>query len=604
MNKLLVHNQKTILLEGLLFDKTEQFLFVPNLDTPDVDHYITAELEKGDLGDKIQKADVLFIKVALSENYLEYLGLRLAYHIRLSLHLGDKSKMPIIFVGQESYQFLALTADLADILFTKGVYLMEDYKASYESYLKMLGEEKIMPLDDPTVFVNKIRVLPPANYQTHHSIANEWSILRWADMAANIPEDEREKLRDHIKTTQTLYFKYLEAKSTGSEKRQSFPSSGKKKEQLYIPNDGKINAKIYYIDDEQDKGWGTLFNKFIFKEYTEAGRFGYFNDFPKSEERAELSKRLKEKVAALIAEGYNVFIIDLRLCDADFENKEELCGFELIREIKKINKGVQMVIFTASRKAENVNKAAEMSVNRYVLKESPENVLTRKESYALFVDFARQVKDAISKSFLAAFYQKIQQIKQTTLFNSETNVDKKDFRGSIVSKDGIPDKIFALTEQHTSLFLGEALLNAFKLLEKLPRFYFVGSGSVEDKGGNLIDVIADNGTQRSAKFEFKYGVFPFQTKQIATVTDIEFKEVRFSREEAKMSRDTESLTKMIAVLKFRFGLDNARLKKIIELRYLRSNLAAHDTGNVNTKIREIELDDVLFMVDLLAEVLI
>ena len=71
-----------------------------------------------------------------------------------------------------------------------------------------------------------------------------------------------------------------------------------------------------------------------------------------------------------------------------------------------------------------------------------------------------------------------------------------------------------------------------------------------------------------------------------------------------MSRDTESLTKMIAVLKFRFGLDNARLKKIIELRYLRSNLAAHDTGNVNTKIREIELDDVLFMVDLLAEVLI
>lgn len=603
MRKLLVHSQNTILAEGLTFNKTEQFVFDPDFNAFDVDHYIHTQLIFGDLGEKIKESDVLFIKVALSNNYLEYLGIRLAYHIRLTPELGEKSSLPIVFIAEESYQFLGLTSELSEILFTGGIYLVKDNKESFEKYERLFAEGRVVRLKDQGDFISKIRVLPPANYQTHHSIANEWSILRWADMASNVPNDEREKLRDHIKTTQTLYFKYLEAKSTGGELRQSFKRE-EKKEQLIIPNDRKAKAKIYYIDDEEDKGWGLLFSNFIFEDYSKTGQFAYFNDFPKGEKRNILLKRLTEKVTKLIDEGYNIFIIDLRLCDDDFENKQELCGFELIREIKKINGGVQVVIFTASKKAENVNKATELGVNRYVLKESPENVLTRKESYALFLDFARQVRDAISKSFLASFYEKIQQIKQTTLFISETSDDKKDFRASIVSKDGVPDKIFALTEGHTSLFLGEALLNAFKLLEKLCDYYYIGSGSVHDKSGKLIDVIIDTGRQRSAEFEFISGIFPFQTKQAPTITDIEFKKVNLLRPTgASPGRDNESLTKMMAVLKFRFGLDEIRLKKLIELRYLRSNLAAHDTGNVNTADRQIQLDDVVFMVDLLTEVL-
>jgi CheY-like chemotaxis protein len=603
MNQLLIHNQKTVLLDGRAFDTAEQFLFEPGVDTPDVDHYITAELEAGDLRDKLLAADVVFIKIALSENYFEYLGLRLAYHIRLSPSLEDKRYLPIIFVGEESYDFLGRTAELSDILFTGGVYLIRDNREAYDHCIKQIAAGKILPLKDNEAFLDKIRVSPPANYQTHHSITNEWSILRWADMAKNIPNEDRERLREQIKTTQTLYFKYLEAKSTKGDGRQSFPKVVKNKELLTIAPSTNNPAKIYYIDDEQGKGWGELFSQFIFKEYTDVGRFAYCDVFPKGEQREDLLKRLKEKTAQLIEEGFNVFIIDLRLCDDDFKNKGELCGFELIKEIKKINKGVQIVIFTASKKAENVNKAADLGVTRYVLKESPEHVLTRKDSYALFQDFSRQLKDAADKSFLATFHKLIQKMKQTTMFASETATDKKDFRASIVSKNGLPDKIFALTEGHTNLFLGEAFLNAFKVLEKICGFYYINGGTVPDKSGKLIDVIIDTGTQRSAEFEFVSGLFPFQTNQFPTTTGVVFKKVMFLKSPSTTNRDNESLTKTMAVLKFRYNIDDAKLKKVIELRYLRSNLAAHDTGNVDTNQRTITRDDVLFLTNLLSEIL-
>jgi hypothetical protein len=43
--------------------------------------------------------EVLFIKDNLSSNYLELLGLRVAYHIRLSSELGNKRFVPIIIIS-------------------------------------------------------------------------------------------------------------------------------------------------------------------------------------------------------------------------------------------------------------------------------------------------------------------------------------------------------------------------------------------------------------------------------------------------------------------------------------------------------------------------
>jgi hypothetical protein len=89
--KLLIHNNNTAFNQPKLFPLSEQFVFDVDFDK-DVDLYIDENLTEGDLKGKIEKADIVFIKVSLSQNYLEYFGIRVAYHIRLTKSLREKSK--------------------------------------------------------------------------------------------------------------------------------------------------------------------------------------------------------------------------------------------------------------------------------------------------------------------------------------------------------------------------------------------------------------------------------------------------------------------------------------------------------------------------------
>ncbi|MBK8644242.1 MAG: hypothetical protein IPN15_19160 [Saprospiraceae bacterium] len=48
--------------------------------------------------------------------------------------------------------------------------------------MKWFADGRIKPLDDFSLFVNSISINPPANYQSHHSIANEWALVRYFSM--------------------------------------------------------------------------------------------------------------------------------------------------------------------------------------------------------------------------------------------------------------------------------------------------------------------------------------------------------------------------------------------------------------------------------------
>src|SRR5687768_13387723 len=116
MKKLLVHSNNTSFNKSEYFTVSEQFVFDIDLDK-DTDFYINESLTTGELGKKIELVDIIFIKVALSKNYLEYLGIRLAYHIRLTKSLGAKSNVPIVFIAEEEFQFLGVSCDIPSILF-------------------------------------------------------------------------------------------------------------------------------------------------------------------------------------------------------------------------------------------------------------------------------------------------------------------------------------------------------------------------------------------------------------------------------------------------------------------------------------------------------
>ncbi|MBK8644241.1 MAG: hypothetical protein IPN15_19155 [Saprospiraceae bacterium] len=104
MKKLLIHSNNTSFNNTELFPLAEQFVFDVDFDK-DVDFYINENLTDGGLKHKLEKCDIVFIKVSLSKNYLEYLGLRLAYHIRLTKSLGTKAYMPIVLIAEESFQY-------------------------------------------------------------------------------------------------------------------------------------------------------------------------------------------------------------------------------------------------------------------------------------------------------------------------------------------------------------------------------------------------------------------------------------------------------------------------------------------------------------------
>ena len=615
MKKLFIHCQNSILVDEKYFHLEEQFVFNVDSDVQDVDYYINEQLTQGFLSSKINSSDIVFIKVALSQNYLEYWGIRLAYHIRLTQLLKEKSFIPIIFVAEESYQFLGITCGMPEILFTEGVYLMKDSPQEYNRILKLYDDGKIKQLQLKSDFVSKIRISPPANYESHHSISNEWCILRWIEMAKNIEEKERLVIKEKLVATKTLYFKYLEEVSLNNSKeviRQEFKD--KKREELKVQCNYKDNAKIYYIDDEVEKGWGILFKEVIFKSFTEKNKFDYYTDFIKGESKDNFVNRLCEKIEILIRnEGYNLFIIDLRLCDEDLLSSNDLSGFQIIRKIKKINKGVQVVVFTASKKAENVDTALCLGSEGYILKESPENILTRNKSIELFYEFRNKIIKATSKVFLAALYRDIQSIKnkvESMILPSATNNDDS-FKSNAIAKNGSFDKIYDIMKIADVSLFSFALLECFSLLEKFCELYFVSpnhdTGQVILKNDSLQEIYRNLPSRKiNTLMIIERGRFHFQyMNSRETNINVIFLSVK-QLESSNMIEgpDNSSLSKILSVLKFRFNVEDIILSKIIELRYLRSNLAAHYTGNIDILKRKIEKEDILVIIDLFKRIIL
>ena len=176
--------------------------------------------------------------------------------------------------------------------------------------------------------LDSLNVKAPANYATHHSIANEWAIIRWIELIKwgdNKPEIKDKSILDQ------LYFKYLAAKVTISDgEREIFDKKYKKKNPTSPIISGIEGKKIIYFDDEGDKGWYSLL-KCIFKE-SKAELIPYSIDKSKT-----LDQMLQDAKSFADKNPGDCYLIDLRLHDDDFGTDvkpEELSGYRLADYIK------------------------------------------------------------------------------------------------------------------------------------------------------------------------------------------------------------------------------------------------------------------------------
>jgi CheY-like chemotaxis protein len=306
--------------------------------------------------------DAIFIPYSLSnQNYLELSGIRLALHIRLSPEFNH-SRVPIVFIGHETREQIAKLTEFASFLFTSGVF--STMKFEFKNLLKISewlannwkpdGTVSLLTNDDYRVFLNRVKIEPPSNYLSHHSIDNELALLRWSEY---LKCDGRiSEVKDNLQSG--LYFKYH---------RVLHPVNPPGKGSPYlISGRGKV-----LIDDESGKGW-TDFYEFFFQNNIRNGTIEFESlevDF-KSLSQDEIIEAAMKKVEEFEAD---VVLLDLRLCDKDFNTNpqlalEDLTGYTILEEIKKINRGIQVIITTASNKVWSYQLTHELGANGYIVK--------------------------------------------------------------------------------------------------------------------------------------------------------------------------------------------------------------------------------------------
>lgn len=463
MKKLLIHSNNTSFSNTELFQLSEQFVFDVDFDK-DVDFYINDNLTEGNLKQKLENCDIVFIKLSLSKNYLEYLGLRLAYHIRLTKSLGQKANIPIVIIAEESFQYLGLTYPEPSILFTKGIYLIKESLDDYDSTLKWFNDRRIKPLDDFSSFVSSITINPPANYLSHHSIANEWSILRWAKVLGI--STERETLKDVRSNIESLlYYKYLQAKYPieAEPDKAAFKSNGK--------------GCILYIDDEWSKGWEVVLEKFFSSSPDIVFKTLKYDFKDKTPELI-----LKECKNLIESSKPDLVLLDLRLSDSDFtisHNSSLLTGYKLLNAIKLINPGIQVIIFTASNKVWNLLELQANGADGFLLKESPELTINSSYTCESLSSLSKQVTFCLSKAYLKELWNLFNEIKAVFSKNPLTT---KYFPKQLKEQlNGIKyqnlllqeiDAIFEILKTNNENRYSMAMIMLYKILEYLNEIFY------------------------------------------------------------------------------------------------------------------------------------
>ena len=348
-------------------------------------------------------------KVVIEIGEYPLLPLQIGYHIRLSIdNLKEQSLVPILFVSTLSLNSVMLQAEIySQILATKGVFFSEFELSSIQQEI-----EHLTGLNDSeylTKFLKTIHIQPDETVG-RHSLANIWGAYA-LDKAANtnaLPSDSKFK--------KALYFKYISAFNSLDKLKTS---SLKVLRKINIGNVNKIEAsdkRILLVDDEAEKGWETVLRK-VFKTTNDEDIVVINEKVKDYDSLSEVSKRTIE------TKDFDLYLIDLRLNGLEEDENvktEEFSGMKVLRKIKSLNEGRQVIIFTASNKVWNLKALLDAGADDYYMKESPEYNLSDKLSEQNYQDFKYNAERCFKRKYLKEVYVHLENAKSK---NTNTNRD-------------------------------------------------------------------------------------------------------------------------------------------------------------------------------------
>ncbi len=502
------------------------------------------------------------VVVEIGENPL--LSLQIGYHIRLSIeNIRNGTLVPILYISKLSLNSIMLQTEIySQILVTKGVFFSE-----YDLQSNKMEIENLNGLNEREYLIKFLKVIhiQPDETVGRHSLANIWGAYAM-DKASNA-----NALSDELEFKKKLYFKYVAAFNNIDKLKPSLQNvieDNKKPIKFNFKISGNINKpkRILLIDDEASKGWGTVLRK-VFKT-SPAEDFVVINEKVKDfESFSEASKRIIE------SEKFDLYLVDLRLNGLDEDENlktEDFSGMKVLKKIKSLNKGNQVIVFTASNKVWNLKALLDAGADDYYMKESPEYNFSNAISKQNYKDFKENVDKCFERSYLREIFT---EWKNTQSKN--TNTDRRFIAESDTALD-------IAWEQIKENYLDFGFLTLFQSIENIAnKLYIIDDYNDSLEGETTID------KTDSAKHEW-------------LMTFVKDKQNGDYFSPGKLNQESQrkptTIYKVSCLFKIKYKKDEAFLKKIGKLNKLRNDIAHGGTKNSATK------EDLMKILSILGEI--
>jgi DNA-binding NarL/FixJ family response regulator len=504
------------------------------------------------------------VVIEIGENPL--LSLQIGYHIRLSIeNIKNSALVPILYVSKLLLNsIMHQTGIYSQILATKCVSFSEfDLKSN------KLEIEHLKGLNESDYLMKFLKVIhiQPDETVGRHSLANIWGASAM-DKAGKV-----NALSDDSEFKKKLYFKYVSAFNSMDHLKPSQQKVIEVNKRMVNANFkilGSINKpkRILLIDDEASNGWETVLRK-VFK--ASAGKdFVVINEKVKDFEAfSEANKRI------INSEKFDLYLVDLRLNGLDEDENlktEDFSGMKVLRKIKSLNKGNQVIVFTASNKVWNLKALLDAGADAYYMKESPEYNFSNAISTQNYKDFKANVAKCFERSYLREIYIEWENTK---------SVKNNTVRHFIAESDAALDISWELIKRN---YLNFGFLTLFQSIENIAnKLYSIDDYNDSLEGEKTIDKTVGEGAEWEWLMSFnadkRNGSYFTLGKSIQNST----------------TKPT-ALYKVSCLFKIKYQKEDAFLKEIGKLNKLRNDIAHGDTRNSATKKDLVEILKILSII--------
>ncbi len=410
-----------------------------------------------------KKYDAIYVPLCFGETLSDFMGLRFAMLIRFSNTINKLT--PLVIYGEADYQDM-ISNECFDIFKMPGVFYVH---SDYHSLTNI--SQVLYDISEPEykIGLKNIHLNVPSDIGDNHSVANKWAIYRWSH-ALNISE-ERDFCSVEDKVSNSLYFKYLNSLNSFTKYVEVNSKS------LSIDTSTCMSMpKVLFVDDQADEGWYEALCSILFdKNHINMDHIGSGLKLKSSEEIVDI---VKERVTAFSPE---IVILDLRLCASDFGNKsiKDLTGNRVLRSIKQINRGIQVLIFSSTSKIWNYQFLSSQEGNidgadGFIVKERPEDSKDPFYTRTIIKYFVNSLNQCCKLTYRKELWEKMQEdiVKCNTTFSEY---------GNIVARllELAEDSLFAKQSgiQYASIFM-----NLFRVVEVTANRY-IDDYAIQDMDG-------------------------------------------------------------------------------------------------------------------------